>query len=121
MSPTNSILASAAESKVVKDELGRLLTVRRLTALDTLRLFKAAGPELAQNQAWLGIASLALSVIAVDDIPIPLPVNETQIESIVSRLGEEGLDAAADAFDSYRGAVSSVDVEIVGNSHGTLT
>jgi len=121
MSPTKSIIDKAAETKMIKDELGRLLAVRRLTALDTLRLFKAAGSELSQNQAWLGIASLAMSVTAIDDIPIPIPINEAQIESAVSRLGEEGLDAAADAFDSYRGAVSSVDVEIVGNSHGTLT
>ena len=46
----------------VTDSDGRRLTLRRLTALDRLRLFKAAGPVLAQNQPWLGMALLACSV-----------------------------------------------------------
>ena len=37
---------------------------------------------------WLGMAMLACSVAAIDDIPVPPPVNEQQIEALVSRLGD---------------------------------
>ena len=69
MTPTTSIMATASATETVTDDDGRRLTVRRLTALDRLRLFKAAGPILAQNQPWLGMALIASSVNAIDDVP----------------------------------------------------
>jgi len=83
----------------VKDAKGRQLTLRRLTVLDRLRLFKAAGPVLAENHPWFGMAVLASSVAAIDAVPVPLPGNEAQIEAAVSRLGDEGLAAVAAALE----------------------
>jgi len=68
---------------------------RRLNALDKLRLLKAAGPTLSENQAWLGVAMLAASVVEIDGVPLPLPTTEQQIEGLVGRLGDDGLDAVA--------------------------
>ncbi|GAB0115318.1 hypothetical protein [Acidisoma sp. C75] len=76
------------------DALGRHLTVRQPHALDQLRLFKAVGPVLAQNQPYLGMAMVACSVIAIDGIPVPPPTSETQIEALVTKLGDEGMRAA---------------------------
>ena len=76
MTPSASIMAAAAATETVIDADGRRLTIRRLTALDRLRLFKAAGPLLAQNQPWLGMALIASSVAAIDDVPVPPPSNE---------------------------------------------
>jgi hypothetical protein len=121
MTPTASILARATEQKTVEDKLGRVLAVRRLTALDTLRLFKAAGPVLAQNQPWLGVAGLAVSVTAIDGVPIPVPTNETQIEAVVQRLGDEGLAAIADAFEQDAGSTIGTPADNAGNSLGTPT
>lgn len=98
MTPSAQITASAAEAVVVTDALGRRLALRRITALDKLRLFKAAGPVLAQNEPWLGMALLACSVHAIDDVPVPMPANEHQIEALVARLGDSGIAAAADSF-----------------------
>jgi hypothetical protein len=95
MTPTESILKSANETGCVADLSGRTLTIRRLNALDKLRLLKAAGPILSDNQAWLGVAMLAASVSEIDGIPVPMPTSENQIESLVARLGEAGLDAIA--------------------------
>ena len=44
MTPSSVIIADATASWSIADSGGRRLTVRRLTALDKLRLFKAAGP-----------------------------------------------------------------------------
>jgi hypothetical protein len=98
MTPTASIVAAAAITENVTDSDGRRLTVRRLTALDRLRLFKAAGPLLAQNQPWLGMALIAYSVAAIDDVPFPPPCHESQIEAMIGRLGDVGIAVVAEAL-----------------------
>ncbi len=92
----------------ITDAAGRRLVLRTLTALDRLRLFKAAGPHLAQNQPWLGMAVLACSVAAIDDVPLPLPATEALIEAAVQRLGDEGIAAVAGALAPDETAHDSV-------------
>ncbi len=99
MTPSASIVAVAAATENVIDGNGRRLTIRRLTALDRLRLFKAAGPALAQNQPWLGMALIACSVAAIDNVPIPSPSNELQIEAMIGRLGDTGVAAIAQVLE----------------------
>ncbi len=114
MNPTARVLAAAQESLSAVDKDGRSLGVRKLNALDKLRLLKAAGSELSENQAWLGVAMLAASVIEIDGIPVPMPVTEQQIEILVGRLGDRGLDAVAETLaEADRDADTNV-----GNSLG---
>jgi hypothetical protein len=94
--------------------MGRRLVLRRLTALDKLRLFKAAGPALAQNQLWLGMAVLAASVSMIDDIPVPPPASEAQIEAMVARLGDDGIAAVAAALAETPMSATEV-ADMVGN------
>jgi hypothetical protein len=119
MTPSASILATASATQTVIDDEGRCLTVRRLTALDRLRLFKAAGPQLAQNQPWLGMALIATSVAAIDDIPVPPPVTESQIEAMVGRLGDSGVSAIARVLHQSAERPSEEMVDNAGNSAGT--
>lgn len=119
MRPSAAIIAAAAAERQVVDGTGRKITVRGLTALDKLRIFKAAGPELSLNQAWLAVAVLASSVTAIDDVPIPFPANEAHIEAIVSRLGDGGLEAVAEAIEPLLRSDEKERLAIVGNLSGT--
>ena len=115
--PSARLIAAAQAAPVAIDAAGRRLALRRLTALDKLRLYKAAGPALAQNAPWMGVALLAASVSAIDGVPVPAPASEVQVEALVGRLGEEGLAAIADAIagpDEDAG-------DAAGNLHGTPT
>jgi len=112
MGPAARLIAAAEAAREVVDGKGRRLELRRLTALDKLRLFKAAGPSLAQNQPWLGMALLACSVVAIDAVPVPTPATEAQIEALVQLLGDEGIAAVAAALDPGR---THVDVDIAKN------
>ena len=105
--PSARIVAAGQEAQVVTDAQGRKLSLHRLDALDKLRLFKAVGPTLAQNEPYLGMALLACSVMAIDDVPYPTPVNEAQIEHLVQRLGDMGLTAVAQGLRPD--SVSSLD------------
>ena len=97
------IIASSAAPQNITDAEGRTLHVRRMTALDRLRLYKAAGPELAENNAWMGMALVACSVVQIDQVPIPMPTTEQQIESLVMRLGDAGIAAAMQVFNREPG------------------
>jgi hypothetical protein len=83
----------------VIDARGRVLQLRKLSVLDRLRLFEAAGAELSRNDRWLGLAVLAASVGAIDGVPVPVPVplpaSKAGIEASVQRLDEAGLAAVA--------------------------
>jgi hypothetical protein len=98
--PSARLIAAAQAAPTVTDGRGRVLSLRRLNALDKLRLFKAAGPVLSQNQPWLGMAVLACSVAAIDDVPVPAPATEGQVEALVFRLGDDGLSVIASALES---------------------
>ncbi len=98
--PSAQIIATATAAETVRDSRGRLIVLRRLVALDRLRLFKAVGPVLSQNSPYLGMAMLASSVTEIDGVPVPLPVTEAQIEALVATLGDEGISAVADALSA---------------------
>ena len=115
MTPSGSILAAAATTETVMDGDGRRITVRRLSALDRLRLFKAAGPLLAQNHPWLGMAYIAYSVAAIDNVPVPPPINETQIEGVVGRLGDAGVAAVTQALQQMSEPGAAELLESAGN------
>ena len=121
MTPSATIVASAMATEIVVDDQGRKLTIRRLHALDRLRLFKAAGPFLAQNQPWLGMALVACSVAAIDDIPFPPPVSEPQIEAMIGRLGDTGIAAVASALHQPLEQSLAESVHNAGNLVGTPT
>ncbi|MGO9304023.1 MAG: hypothetical protein ACLP3R_10020 [Candidatus Korobacteraceae bacterium] len=121
MTPSATIVAKATEARSIVDSLGRRITLRGLTALDKLRIFKAAGPELALNQPWLAMAILATSVTAIDDIPVPAPSTETQIEALVGRLGDSGIEAIAMAIEPLSQIDEIEQVTNAGNSFGIPT
>jgi hypothetical protein len=98
--PSQLLIVAAAQLGTTSDKFGRRLTVRRLSALDRLRLFKAVGSELAQNAPYFGLAALAASVIDIDGVPVPPPMTEAQLESLVQRLGDEGIEAVALLFEA---------------------
>jgi hypothetical protein len=100
------------------DLAGRSIVMRRPTALDRLRIFKAIGAELSQNPPYLGMAILASSVTEIDGVPVPAPINEAQLEALVKRLGDDGIEAVAATFEESEPAPNG---DFAGNSVGTPT
>jgi len=119
MAPGSTIITSANRTSEVLDKLGRRLIVRRINALDRLRLLKAAGPELSQNDAWLNLAALALSVSEIDGAPKPIPTNERQIEAIVAELGDSGLQTVSEVLSDMDEESSLFEGTPEGNVVGT--
>ena len=97
--PSRQIVAAANERLSVVDGNGRSIEFRRPNALDRLRLFKAVGPVLAENDRYLGLALLAACVTAIDGVPVPAPATENQVEALVQRLDDTGLTAVGNALE----------------------
>jgi hypothetical protein len=97
--PSDTLIAMSCAETTIKDSNGRLLSVRRMGALDRLRLFKAIGSQLSENPPYLGMAMLAASVTAIDQVPVPAPTTEAQVEALVHKLGDEGIAAVADCLE----------------------
>ena len=98
LTPTQRIVAEAAAGLTVTDAGGHRLQFRRPGALDRLRLFKALGPVLSGNDRYVGYAMLAFCVMSIDDVPVPAPASEAQIEALVARLGDAGLAAVGEGL-----------------------
>ena len=96
--PTARIVGEAWAPLAVVDADGRRIEFRRPGALDRLRLFKALGPGLSANDHYMGYAMLAYCVSAINDVPIPAPANEAQLETLVARLGTAGLEAVGEGM-----------------------
>jgi len=77
--------------RVITDKAGRRLTLRKVGVLETLRLYKALGPELSLNGPYLSAARIAAAVEMIDDVPVPFPASEAAVESLLDRLGEDGV------------------------------
>jgi hypothetical protein len=95
LAPSQRIVSEAAREFQVTDRSGRVLQVRRPGPLDRLRLFKAVGPALANNERYVGYAMLAMCVSMIDGVPQPAPATEGQLEALVTRLGDEGMIAVS--------------------------
>jgi hypothetical protein len=80
-------------SGCVVDARGRRIALRRVGVVEQLRLFKALGPELSENRAYFGLARLAAAIAMIDDVPLPFPASEAGVETVLDRLGEEGVAA----------------------------
>ncbi|SEC24919.1 hypothetical protein SAMN05216178_3974 [Pseudomonas saponiphila] len=76
------------------DSLGRVIKLRTLDPLQKARVVMAVGGELAANSVYMGAFALpAASVVYIDDVGFGLPQTLSQIESMLSELGAEGMDA----------------------------
>lgn len=96
--PSESIVKAANQAVIVTDAKGRALGVRKMPLLDRMRMFEAIGPENSKNEAYVGYAALACSVVSIDDEAVARPANKLQLEAVVQRLGDEGIEAVAGHF-----------------------
>ncbi len=105
MTVSTDIIQHSRSHIEIKDDRGRVIKIRRLNALDRLRILKAAGPNLSQNDGWLNMAALAASVVEIDGTPRIMPSSERLIEAAVAELDDAGLakiaDALQDDLDNY--------------------
>jgi hypothetical protein len=99
MSDTHQTTSPADANKaIITDSEGRAITIQKLSAIHRMRIFEAIGGELSQNALWLGYALSAASVTNIDGNAEAFPTTKRQMETMVSVLGDAGLDAIAKGY-----------------------
>ncbi len=84
----------------IVDAAGRKLQLRYVGVLETMRLFKALGGELAENRPYMNLAVIAASVEMIDDVPVPFPVNAAGVEALITRIGDQNISLVAKAIEA---------------------
>jgi hypothetical protein len=94
--PSQAIVNSASTTQIVTDSKGRQIGIRRMKALDRLRMFEVLGAENAKNEPYLGYAALAFHVCSIDEEKINRPTSKLQLEGLIQHLGDEGMEAVGE-------------------------
>ncbi|MGD0186794.1 MAG: hypothetical protein ABSC25_16290 [Roseiarcus sp.] len=78
---------------IIVDSRGRSIKIKKLSAFDRMRLFKAVGAEDSENRLFMSYANAAAAVTELEGLPVAFPMNQIQLSALVQRLDEDGLEA----------------------------
>jgi hypothetical protein len=112
--PASKVTVLDERNATVRDSAGRLLKVRRLSALDRVRLFRAMGSVDAENRMLGSYAATAAAVVEIDGMPTPFPQSSIALDALIGRLDEHGLEAAVLALLAMAPANEDVAAEAKG-------
>jgi hypothetical protein len=113
--PTQAIVKSANAVQTVTDERGRVLAIKKMKPLDRLKMFEVVGAENSKNEMYLGYASLAYHVASIDGEAVNRPATKMQLEALVQRLDDDGLNAVGQWLEEQAKANQEIDVETIKN------
>jgi hypothetical protein len=103
MLPSQLVLNRQLASTRFVDERGRLIGIVKPNPAFRMRMLRMAGSELVQNAPYMGLFMLAASVREIDGEQLPEPTSPLQVEHLVQRLDQEGLDAIGEAMQRVWG------------------
>jgi hypothetical protein len=96
--PTQAAMNAGSKFIKVRDALGRVIGIKKMAPIDNMRISRFIGGELSSNPAYFGYASMAACVREIDGEPIPMATSARQLEDLVDKLGEDGLEAISRAI-----------------------
>ena len=102
--PTQQMTEDANRSHVVVDSKGRRITLQKPGLLAQFRIVKIVGGETASNRVYMSMILPVTFVTAIDDVPVPPPSNQAQLDALIQRLDEHGLTACVDGLNEVWGA-----------------
>ena len=118
--PSRAIIKAANQPATLADARGRSIGVKRLNPLDRLKLFEVIGAENSRNEQYAGYAALAFLVTSIDGEPVARPANKIQLEALVQRLDDEGMDAVAAHLEAQaKDKKAEADEDALKNGSGT--
>jgi hypothetical protein len=116
--PSQGIVRAANQVTQVTDARGRVIGVKKIGALDRMRMFEAVGAENSKNEPYLGYASLAFHVGSIDGDPVTRPGTKAQLEALIQRLDDDGMNAVAEKLPDLYGQSGDAEA-LLKNASGT--
>jgi hypothetical protein len=103
--PSEQIIQGVTDEFAVEDSNGRQITLKKPGILAQYRLIEMMG-ESAKNQVYMAMVLPILYVTAIDGAPVPPPAKKSQVEALISRLDDAGVDAVMTAINERFGAAN---------------
>lgn len=103
LTPSEELIAKAAAEQVVTDASGRVITLRKPSMLAQYRLVEMLG-ESAKNQVYMGMVLPLLYVTGINDDKLPALSTKREVEALIQRLDEAGIEAVMKGVQENFGA-----------------
>lgn len=115
-SPSEELIAKAQSTSTIKDARGRTITLKKPGVLSQFHLVEALG-DAAQNQVYMGMVFPLLYVASIDGVTEKPVRTKLQVEALIQRLDEEGIEAVVEGVrQTYGTATPDADKEALKNS-----
>lgn len=103
-SPSQQVIAKAVQEVNVTDSRGRVITLKKPGPLAQYRLVEAIG-DSAKNEVYMGMILPMIFISKIDGDPVLLPNTKAQVEALIQRLDDEGIDAVMRGVQEHFGKV----------------
>lgn len=101
-SPSQQLVREAVAEQIVPDARGRKITLRKPAVIQQFRLVRLLG-DAAANATYMAMVFPLIFVTAIDGDPVLPPQKESEIEALIQRLDEDGIDAVVKGVGEYWG------------------
>ena len=100
--PSAELIAEATRPVTMQDPRGRVITLRRPGVLAQYRLIEALGPT-ASNEVYVRMCMPLLYVGSIDELEITPMTLKAEVEALIQRLGEDGVEAVMAGVQKHYG------------------
>lgn len=98
LTPSQELIKAANAEYSVTDARGRVIVLRKPPFLAQYKQVEMVGGELAANRVYMSMILPTLYVISIDGDAVTQPKTKLQLDALISRLDEDGMNAAFECW-----------------------
>lgn len=107
--PSAQLIAKADAARTITLPDGRTVTLKKPGVLSQFRLVRMLG-DAAKNQVYVSMVTPFTHITAIDGKPFTQPNTEREIDALILRLGDDGVEAVmTSVIESYGDANPAAD------------
>lgn len=95
---SDEIIKKANQEHIIRDSRGRSIRLKKFNSTMKYKIYEVLGNDLCQNSFYLGSVIPLFCVTEIDGVIVPLIQNKSELDALISRLGDEGVSALDGAF-----------------------
>lgn len=103
LKPSDELIAQATAEVIVTDAIGRRLTLKKPGVLAQYRLVDILG-DSASNQVYMNMVLPLIYVTQIDDDAVYPPMKKSEVEALIQRLDEDGINCVMQGVQDNFGA-----------------
>lgn len=104
--PSQQAVSAASQTYAVVDSRARRITLKKPGVLQQFKLVEALG-EVAENRVYMRMALPLLYVTDIDGEGVVTLMRKSEVEALIQRLGDEGLEAVMHGMEKHYGGMES--------------